>query len=421
MMEDDELVPLGEGPAATVLAGMDETTGEAFALKVYPGRLDRRTRGEVEKELSALNSLSELETVLIPAEAKELPDGRFAVRMELCTQSLADLVGTFGPLSVQDVLSLGEALATTLAAAHQAGVVHGGMTPGNVLFRASGAPVLADFGLALRQSFPGDSDVGFLAPETITDGTRDERTDLYGLGALLYFALTGRSPAREEPGDTVDELTLRVLSGQTAPLDRPGLPAGLGPLVASLLARDPGARPIDATLVATRLSATPGTAATPRPLGAPILDYGPEHAKSRRKGKTRLIAGVAAGAVVLAAAVVFVLQNRPRELSVPPASAEPVATAPTATAAPVRLDLADPVDHGKYVQLSWSSTGSTLHYAVIVAGVDLPRKTHYVESGTAYRVDVEPGRQYCFVVQATDSVRSYESESKGIRGARCVR
>ncbi|KZB87147.1 hypothetical protein AVL48_20960 [Amycolatopsis regifaucium] len=131
--------------------------------------------------------------------------------------------------------------------------------------------------------------------------------------------------------------------------------------------------------------------------------------------------GVAAGAVLLAAAAVFVLRNRPRELAVPPASAEPVTSVPTTTADPVRLDLADPVDNGDYVQLSWRSTGSTLHYAVIVAGLDLPRKTHYVESGTTYRVDVQPGRQYCFVVQATDSVHSYESESKGIRGARCVR
>ena len=418
-MEDDELVPLGEGPAATVLAGMDEVTGEAFALKVYPGRADRRTRAELDKELSALGTLSELGTVLVPTEAKELPDGRFSVRTELCAQSLAELVGTFGPLSIPDVLALGEALATTLAAAHQAGVVHGGMTPGNVLFRASGAPVLADFGLALRQAFPGDSAVRFLAPETITDGVRDERSDLYGLGALLYFALTGRSPAREKPGESADELTLRVLSGPVPPIDRPGLPSGLGPLVASLLARDPEARPIDATLVATRLGTTPGTAAAPRPLGAPILDYGPEHAKAHRKGKTRLIVGVAAGAAVLAATLVFVLQNRPNELSVPPASTGPMLGTPTAD--PVRVDLADPVDHGTYVELSWLSTKSTLNYAVIVAGADLPRKTYYVTSGTTYRADVEPGRPYCFVVQATDSVHPYESQSKGIRGAHCVR
>ncbi len=414
-MEDDELVPLGEGPAATVLAGTDEATGEAFALKVYPGQADRHTRAELDKELSALNTLSGLGTVLVPTEAKELPDGRFGVRMELCAQSLAELVGTFGPLSVQDVLSLGEALATTLAAAHQAGVVHGGMTPGNVLFRASGAPVLADFGLALRQAFPGDAAVGFLAPETITDGTLDERTDLYGLGALLYFALTGRSPAREEPGETADELTLRVLSGPAPPIDRPGLPAGLSELVASLLARDPGARPIDAALVATRLGTTPGIAATPRPLGAPILDYGPEHAKSRRKGKARLITGVVAGAAVLAAGLVFVLQNRPHELSVP----EPTTSAPATNT--VQVDLADPVDYGNYVQLSWRSTESALYYVVIVAGAGLPRKPYYVENGTTYRAEVEPGRQYCFIVRATDSVHSYESVSKGIRDARCVR
>lgn len=418
-MEDDELVPLGEGPAAVVLAGMDETTGEAFALKVYPGRADRRTRAELDKELSALNTLGGLGTVLVPTEAKELPDGRFGVRMELCAQSLAELVGTFGPLSVQDVLSLGEALATTLAAAHQAGVVHGGMSPGNVLFRASGSPVLADFGLALRQAFPGDPAVGFLAPETITDGTLDERTDLYGLGALLYFALTGRSPAREKPGESADELTLRVLSGQTPPIDRPGLPDGLGALVASLLARDPDARPIDAALVARRLSTTPGTAAAPRPLGAPILEYGPEHAKSHRKGKPWLIVGVAAGAAVLAGALVFVLGNRPHELSVPPASTAPMTSA--STAAPARVDLADPADHGSFVELSWHSTESTLRYAVIIVGADLPQRVQYVESGTSVKVDVEPGRQYCFVIQATDSVHPYESQRKGIRGAHCGR
>ncbi len=424
-MEDDELVPLGEGPVATVLAGMDDATGEAFALKVYPGRADRRTRAELDKELDALGTLRELGTVLVPAEVKDQPDGRFAVRMELCTQSLADLIETFGPLSVEDALSLGEALATTLAAAHQAGLVHGGMTPGNVLFRASGAPVLADFGLALRQAFPADSPNGFLAPETLGEGMLDERTDLYGLGALLYFALVGRAPVAEQQAD---ELTLRVLSGQIPPLDRPGLPAGLGHLVSSLLERNPDARPIDATLVASRLGAmigpdTLGTAAArgPRPLGAPILEYGPEHAKSAGKGKTRLILALAAGgAVALAAAGFFLLRNQPSELSVPPVTSDPMTAAATSATKVVHIDLADPIDHGTTVELKWQSTDSTLQYAVIVAGADLPRKTLYAE-GAGYTVPVEPGRQYCFLIQGTDGIVPFESQSKGVRGAHCVR
>src|SRR5215217_4617461 len=149
----DELAPLGDGPVAQVLAGVHRPTGETYALKVYPGRVDRHTRSEVHSELSKLAALRGQPTVLLPGEYSELPDGRFTVRMELCAQALPALITSSGPLSIADTLALGEALATALVAAHRAGIVHSGVTPGNVLFRRSGEPVLSDFGLVLRQAF----------------------------------------------------------------------------------------------------------------------------------------------------------------------------------------------------------------------------------------------------------------------------
>ncbi|MGH3432414.1 MAG: protein kinase domain-containing protein, partial [Thermocrispum sp.] len=148
-----ELVPLADGPVAGVLAGVDHVTGEAFALKVYPGKLDRAVRTELEAELSRLFPLRSRAPVLV-ADRVQSHHGHCALRMELCAQSLPELVSSFGPLSVSDALALGESVATALAVAHRAGVVHGGVTPGNVLFRPSGEAVLSDFGLALRTAFP---------------------------------------------------------------------------------------------------------------------------------------------------------------------------------------------------------------------------------------------------------------------------
>jgi eukaryotic-like serine/threonine-protein kinase len=433
--EHGELVPLGEGPVAQVLAGVHNTTGEAFALKVYPGKLDRRTRNELDKELSALAELRELGTALVPDEVWELADGRCGVRMELCAQSLPELVAAFGPLSITDTLALGEALATTLAEAHQAGLVHGGVAPGNVLFRASGAPVLADFGLTLRQAFPRDleRDVEYLAPETVRDGTADERTDLYGLGAVLYLALSGQPPHQGRPGEPADAVTLRVLGGDVPPLDRPDLPRGLAHLVSSLLDGNPDARPIDAVLVATRLGAmigpgvpgnhpaqrSPAVAVPPRPrpLGELVVEYGPTAGTSRKR-RVALIVAAAAGAVALTVAAVFVVTNRPKELSVPPAPAPTVQ--PTPSQATVQIELAAPADHDTYVDLTWHSSTPGLDYAVVVAPEGKANDVQYAQRATSKRIPVEPSLKYCFLVQGTNGPTTVQSAPQGIRDAHCT-
>ncbi|MEJ3746493.1 protein kinase [Actinomycetes bacterium KLBMP 9797] len=255
--EHGELVPLGSGPVATVLAGVDAATGEAFALKVFPGRLDRRTRAGLENELTRLAALRTHAAVLVADRVEQRPDGRCALRMELCSQSLPELLDSFGPLSVADTLVLGTVLAAALTAAHSAGIAHGGVTPGNVLFRPSGEPVLSDFGLALRHAFPRDPlwTADFLPPETVRDGSADERSDLYGLGAILYLALSGRPPHQGVPGEAPGERLLRVLSTPVPPLDRAGVPPELAELVSALLAGDPDARPVAAATVAERLDA----------------------------------------------------------------------------------------------------------------------------------------------------------------------
>ncbi|GAA0522795.1 hypothetical protein GCM10011581_33730 [Saccharopolyspora subtropica] len=454
--EDDELVPLGEGPVATVFASVDEQGGAAFALKIYPGPIDRRTRSELDTELRRLAELRARAGVVVADRVEELPDGRCALRMELCAQSMPELVASFGPLTIPDVLALGSALATALAAAHAAGLVHGAVTPGNVLFRPSGEPVLADFGLTLRRAFPGEVSAGvdFLAPETLRDGTRTERTDLYGLGAVLYFALSGSSPHQGRPGEPVDARLLRALSGEVPALERADLPAGLAQLVSALLAKNPDARPLDAATVAARLGAMigpvpaqpafddfggavpgnavrqppaeptalpagPPTAVPPRPRGELLVQFGPND-KARGKPRAGIVIAAVGVLSVLAVALVALLVSQPAKLDVPVASAPVAGPAPVQPAPPpVRLELDDPVDKGDHVELSWRSS-EPLDYAVIVAPEGQPSDTIFVRRDTRLRLRIDPVLQYCFQIQGASSAGVYESQAKPIRDATCT-
>jgi hypothetical protein len=453
---DGDLVPLGGAPH--VLAGVDPATGAAYAVKVLPGPLDRRTRAALDAELRTLAGLRDRAPILSADEVRELGDGRWALRMELCSQSLPELIDSFGPLSVPDAVALGAALAEALTAAHGAGLPHGAVTPGNVLFRSSGEPVLADFGRTLRRAFPADParTMDFLAPESVRDGTMDERSDLYGLGGVLFLALTGRSPHAGPLGEAADDRLLRVLHEPAPPVRREDVPPALTDLIATLLAKDPADRPPGAAWVVARLDALPGAgpgtgvdagtgagpgarpgagtgpgtgaggrdpggqgeppADTPRPRGEPILVFGPRR-RSRWLPRPKVLAAAAAVAV---AGLLFWL-NRPDDLempAMPEPGASPAAAAPSATRPAVLLELADPTDRGNVVDLAWRSS-EPLNYAIVVAAEGEPSQIILAQLATSYSVPVDPVRKYCFKVQGTNGVDVYGTAPKPIRGAVC--
>lgn len=410
-----ELVPLGD-PPGSVLAGVRAGDGQAWALKVLPGRLDRRTRTEAEGELRRLAGPAATAPIVVADRVVELPDGRVALRRELCAQSLPELIEAFGPLSVADTIALGGALAEALSAA---GVTHGGVTPGNVLFRESGEPVLTDFGVAVRRAYPPEHDTGFRAPETIRDGVLDERADRYGLGAILHLALTGSPPFPARPGEPEGDHLLRVLTEPPPAIERDDLPSWLGELIGDLLAKDPERRPDDVT---GRLAGPTGDG--PRPTGAPIIEFGPE--RPSRLPRPSLLAAVAVSALLAVVAVLFVL-NRPRDTAMPPMAEQPtggpVADGPSAAPSPgapaVTLELAQPVDQGSVVQLSWTSSRPGLEYSVVAAADDGTKLERLVGRVTEYPFEVDRARRYCFEVWATDGPEGWVSAPKAIRGATC--
>ncbi|MBB5851287.1 serine/threonine protein kinase [Amycolatopsis umgeniensis] len=408
--EDGEA--LGGGSTGVVFA-VPSDEGD-LALKVFSGRLYRRTRLRLERELDRLSAVDG--QLLVPGTIVELADGRCALRGELCTGSLADLVTAAGPLSTDDVLVLGTAIASTLATAHEAGIVHGRLTPSNVLFRASGEPVINDFERTLRPVFVRDPRHGrqFLAPE----GTDGRSSDLYGLGAVLHLALTG-----EPPG--------------SRPLHREDAPIDLLALVENLLAEDPASRPPDAALVEEILTGLQETRNTPEvstvdgPVsvasgieGVPVVTIEPAAGAAPTPRKRSVWPAVAAGVAVAAGFTTWALlpgsgEPEPRSLPAPAprSSSAPPTSAPTVKTVS-QVELAAPIDHGSTVELAWRAPDG-FDSAVVIAGETGEPKTTFVRRQRTMNVAVEPGRKYCFLIQITDGESVRESEPRPIRGATC--
>ncbi len=148
------------------------------------------------------------------------------------------------------VLALGESLARSLHAAHEAGFVHRDVKPSNVMVTPEGQPVLLDFGLVHETS--NDSSLtmtgetlgtpAYMAPEQIDgNGPVDRTTDVYSLAATVFEAIALEPPFQ---GRTREELFRNILHQPPADLRRlvPGIPPDLQTVLATALARDPGQR-----------------------------------------------------------------------------------------------------------------------------------------------------------------------------------
>ncbi|MET0191559.1 MAG: serine/threonine-protein kinase, partial [Pseudonocardia sediminis] len=241
-----DLSPLGQGGLADVYLARQIHLERWVAAKVFRVSLDdEQAADRFRAECRALGRLDQYPNIITVYDAGVLADGRPYLISERCDGSLADLVSVRGPLPADRVADLGLTLARALHYAHAAGVLHGDVTPQNVLLRSSGAPVLADFGLAVLRDHRTATAAGFTqahaAPETLGD-TRviDERSDVYGLGSTLYAALTGQAPFPREPGEDDPEHVDRI---RTEPVTEPAGPPALTGLIVAMLAKDPARRP----------------------------------------------------------------------------------------------------------------------------------------------------------------------------------
>lgn len=243
---------LGRGGMGELYAARHAQTGQDAAVKVMRAELvDGEALLRFEREVRALVAVRH-PGVVAPLDAGRGPDGRPWLAMEhVQGESLHALVQRGGPMRPADAGRLIEQVARALDQVHAQGIVHRDIKPENILVGADGAPRIVDFGLArflLREgSLTASSELlgtpAYMAPEQ-ADGRHDAqgvRTDVYGLGAVLYHALTGRPPAE---GRSALEVLARVDQGARPRLRDgcPGISPALQHVIERALARDPDER-----------------------------------------------------------------------------------------------------------------------------------------------------------------------------------
>ncbi|WP_329563173.1 serine/threonine-protein kinase [Kitasatospora sp. NBC_01266] len=250
---------LGGGGMGLVWRARDTALHREVALKeVRPAdpamaaadpALTRETRERVLREARALARLQHPNVAVIHHIVDGAEYEHPWLVMELVTGgSLADRL-TQGPLSVPEAVRIGRGVLSALSAAHAVGIQHRDVKPGNVLLRPDGTPVLTDFGIAAMSGATALTSTGaligspeFMAPERIRGEEGNPSSDLWSLGMMLYVAVEGHHPLRRGT----------VIATLAAMLDEPLPPAqhagSLGPLLDTLLAKDPAARPNAAQL-----------------------------------------------------------------------------------------------------------------------------------------------------------------------------
>lgn len=215
----ESISELGRGGVGVVTLAREGASGRQVALK----RLRERTPARLASFLREASTIRRLRhpAVVRLEEVIEHGDEVVLVLEHLPGPDLATWVQTRGPFETGRALSLTRAVAQALAYAHRHGVVHRDVKPSNVLLTGSGGAKLTDFGLALTadlNSMTATADQGpvgsveYMAPEQWSAASRvDARADVYGLGATLYFLVTGHSPRVIRPDRLPAELRSFVL------------------------------------------------------------------------------------------------------------------------------------------------------------------------------------------------------------------
>lgn len=253
---------LGRGGMGVVYRARDRVLDRVVAVKLLP--LDRAQDptavARFEREALAAAALSHRNIVAVFDFGTD-EETRFIVMEYLTGQSLAQLVRARGALAVDQAVDAAAQVASALAAAHEAGIVHRDVKPANVMVNAQGHVKVLDFGIArlmtgasLTQTATVIGSAPYLAPELCRGEPADARSDIYALGCVLYELLTGRPPFTGELPAAIVHQQLSSMPRSPVELN-PAVPPALAALCLAVLAKDPGERPQEAGALALSLPA----------------------------------------------------------------------------------------------------------------------------------------------------------------------
>lgn len=253
---------LGAGAFGVVYAAFDQgLLQRRVAVKLLRGDTEtaQPTEAQAERFISELRLAGALRHPNIAAVYDAgVWEGQLYMVQELVQGvDLGRYLSENGPLAVDFVLSLAARMVDAVATAHEQGVLHRDLKPGNLLVEPDHRIVVVDFGLATSTTGPaGDArssgTPGYAAPEQVR-GSGDARADQFSLGAVIYLMLTGVAPF---VGRNLPETLRRTLLGQPDPPSRlrPEIPPGVDRAVMRALSRSPEDRYPDLRAFAEELA-----------------------------------------------------------------------------------------------------------------------------------------------------------------------
>src|SRR4051794_17455705 len=241
--------PLGAGGMGEVFRARDTRLDRTVAIKVSQGRFTGRFKREAQA-VAALNHPNIVQVFELESDGSD----DFIVMEFVPGRTLAQMLRE-GPLSVDQALDYAGQIASALAAAHSAGIVHHDIKTGNIMVNDSGVVKVLDFGLAKMQAHGDGTQVtetqtppgagfgtaAYMSPEQAQGRPVDVRADIFSTGAVLYEMFSG---SRAFEGDSILAIMARVLHDTPRSMRelRPDVPHAIERIVARAMEKDPAMR-----------------------------------------------------------------------------------------------------------------------------------------------------------------------------------
>ena len=275
---------LGRGGMGVVLLARDLSLDRLVALKLLPAMLAAQPvlRERFLREARTAAGLSHPHVV--PIHAVEAHGDIVFIAMAFVDgETLAERVRRTGPLSPREVARIMREVAWALAYAHGRGIVHRDIKPDNILIeRGSGRAMVTDFGIARPTASAATSKqltlegqligtAAFMSPEQGAGEPVDGRSDLYALGGVGFFALTGHAPFE---ASTLEAILVARFTQAAPPMAsvRPDVPSALASAIDRCLAREPNNRFPSAEALAEAFAERGGLAGAPN-IAPPVRSF----------------------------------------------------------------------------------------------------------------------------------------------------
>ncbi|MFC9356668.1 protein kinase [Rhodococcus sp. NPDC057014] len=249
----DDAHEIGRGGFGVVYRCTQAALDRTVAVKVLIVELDEENRERFFREQRAMGRLTGHPNIVNVLQVGATDNGLPYLVMQYHRQdSLDTRIHRDGPLPLGEALRLGVKIAGAVETAHRLGILHRDIKPANILLTDYGEPALTDFGIAhvaggfVTATGTVTGSPAYTAPEVLTGDPPTTASDVYGLGATVFSALTGHAAFERHSGEQIVAQFLRITTQPAPDLREHGVPGDVSVAIACAMSGTPGERPATA-------------------------------------------------------------------------------------------------------------------------------------------------------------------------------